>query len=77
MAHPDTINALIINNAGGGFADRKSYNKGITAKEVVQKEVNGNYQDHTIRVNGKEVAEDYVMENGDTLTVTPLKIKGA
>ena len=34
-------------------------------------------QDYLIRVNRQPVAQDHVLQEGDRVTITPLKIEGA
>ena len=69
---------LHINNAGGGFADYLDVNEGTTVAQFFAKEMRDcNPEDYLIRVNRQPVAKDYVLQEGDRVTITPTKIEGA
>ena len=69
---------LWINNEGGGFADYVDISEGTTVKSFFhQKLADRQPEDFLIRVNRQPVARDYVLQEGDRLTVTPLKVEGA
>ena len=69
---------LYINNAGGGYADYVHVNPGITIdtffKDKMGKE---DSEDYLIRVNRQPVAKDYILQDGDRVTITPTKVEGA
>jgi len=72
------MRVLWINNSGGGFADYVSAESGTTVDKFIAQRLPG-YQpaDYLIRVNRQPVPRDYVLQEGDRLTCTPVKIEGA
>lgn len=69
---------LYVNNDGGGFADYVDVTEGTTVEKFFsQKMPNREAADFLIRVNRQPVACDYVLQEGDRVTVTPTKIEGA
>ena len=69
---------LWINNEGSGFADYVHVESGITIGKFFEQQLPGRKsEDFLIRVNRQPVARDYVLQEGDRVTATPLKIEGA
>ena len=69
---------LFIDNDGGGFADFISVNDGITVEQFFKDKMQGRKpNDYLIRVNRQPVPRDYVLKDGDRVTITPTKIEGA
>ena len=69
---------LWINNDGGGFADYVEVTGGMTVERFFGKQLPGcKSEDYLIRVNRQPVAKDYVLQEGDRITMTPTKIEGA
>ena len=69
---------LFINNAGGGFADYVEVTDGTTVEQFFGKKMPGcEPADFLIRVNRQPVARDHVLQDGDRITATPVKIEGA
>jgi hypothetical protein len=69
---------LWINNDGGGFADHIDVAQGTTVTQFFDKKMVGRRpEDYLIRVNRQPVARDYVLQEGDRITMTPTKIEGA
>ena len=69
---------LYINNSGGGFADYLDVNSSMTVEQFFNENMpNRKPDDFLIRVNRQPVARDYVLQEGDRVTVTPTKIEGA
>jgi len=69
---------LYINNHGGGFADYVDVNSGMTVEQFFNEKMpNEKPNDFLIRVNRQPVVRDYVLQEGDRVTVTPTKIEGA
>jgi len=69
---------LWINNDGGGFADYVEVADGTTVEKFFsQKLPDRESQDYLIRVNRQPVARDCVLQDGDRVTMTPVKIEGA
>lgn len=69
---------LWINNSGAGWADHVNVPEGTTvAKFVADKLPHFEPSDYLIRVNRMPVAKDQVLQDGDRVTCTPLKIEGA
>lgn len=69
---------LAINNFGGGFADYMDVEAGLTVDKLFERMVPGGKPlDYMVRVNRQPVAKDHVLQEGDRVSVTPLKIEGA
>ena len=68
---------LFINNHGGGFADDIEIQEGTTVHKLFDARIGGSPADHLIRVNRQPVASDYVLQHGDRISITPVKIEGA
>lgn len=69
---------LFISNNAGGFADHIDIDDNTTVGQFfaskMPNEASANY---VVRVNREPVASDYVLQDGDRLTITPSKIQGA
>ena len=69
---------LFINNDGGGFADYVDVPAGTTVDKFFSQQLPGrDPQDYLIRVNRQPAARDYVLQDNDRVTMTPVKIEGA
>jgi hypothetical protein len=69
---------LYINNDGGGFADHVEIQPGTTVTEFFSQRLpDREPADFLIRVNRQPVPADQVLQVGDRLTITPVKIEGA
>jgi len=69
---------LFINNDGGGYADYVEVAPGTTVDKFFNQQLpGGKVHDYLIRVNRQPVARDYVLQEGDRVTMTPTKIEGA
>ena len=69
---------LYINNLGGGFADYVDVTEGTTAVQFFKDKMQGSKpDDFLIRVNRQPVPREYVLKEGDRVTITPTKIEGA
>lgn len=68
---------LFINNDGGGFADHLEIEVGATVAQLFAQKVRGRPQDYLIRVNRQPTSADAVLQDGDRVTITPVKIEGA
>ena len=69
---------LWINNDGGGFADYVDVAEGTSVEKFFSEKLpNRDSQDYLIRVNRQPVPSDYVLQDGDRVTMTPVKIEGA
>lgn len=67
-----------INNLGGGFADHIEVEPGITVGALfAAKCPRQSPEDFLIRVNRMPVAADQILQEGDRLSITPVKIEGA
>jgi sulfur carrier protein ThiS len=72
------MRVLWINNSGAGFADYVDAEPGTSVEKFIGQRLPG-YQpsDYLIRVNRQPVPRDYVLQEGDRLTCTPVKVEGA
>jgi sulfur carrier protein ThiS len=69
---------LYINNDGSGFADYVEVTESKTVEQFFKDKMPGEQAtDYLIRVNRQPVPRDYVLQEGDRITVTPTKIEGA
>lgn len=80
------MEVLYVNNEGGGFArqvevradtkvaDFCKVHAGIESSKDGDEFTPANWK---IRVNREPVPGDYILQDGDKITVTPVKIKGA
>ena len=69
---------LWINNDGGGFADYVQVADGKTVDKFFSEQLpDRSAEDFLIRVNRQPVPKDYVLQEGDRVTMTPTKIEGA
>jgi hypothetical protein len=69
---------LVINNNGAGFADYTNVADGTTVNKLFAQQVpSGRPEDYLIRVNRQPVASDQVLQEGDRISITPVKIEGA
>ena len=67
-----------LNNDGGGFADYVEIPAGTTVQQFFAERVpQGRPQDYLIRVNRQPAAADQVLQEGDRVSFTPVKIEGA
>ena len=72
------MKVLFINNQGGGFADYVSVDENTTVEKFFnQKLPQEKSEGYLIRVNRQPVPRDYVLQDGDRITITPTKIDGA
>ena len=69
---------LYINNDGSGYADYINIAENTTIDQFFAIKMQGHQEDDfLIRVNRQPVPRDYVLRDGDRVTITPRKIQGA
>ncbi len=68
---------MLINNDGGGFADYVNIDPGTTIKGLFTQQIEGQPADYLIRVNRQPTTADYVLQEGNRVSITPVKIEGA
>ena len=62
---------LYINNSGGGFADYLQIEEGKTVEQFFKDKMPSEVStDYLIRVNRQPVPRDYVLQEGDRVTIT-------
>lgn len=72
------MRVLYINNDGGGFADHIEIASGTTVAALFAERVKSSSSaDYLIRVNRQPVSSEYVLQEGDRISFTPVKIEGA
>ena len=70
------VNVLYLNADGAGFAERITLQEGTTICAFLEgQEVS--IDENMILVNRQNVSKDQVLQEGDRISVTPLKIEGA
>lgn len=73
-----TMKILYINNDGAGFADHIEVETAITVSKLFAQRVPaGKPNDYLIRVNRQPASADQVLQEGDRISFTPVKIEGA
>ena len=68
---------LVITNDGGGFADYVQIEGGTTVEQLFNQRIDACPDDYLIRVNRQPVPFDQVLQEGDRISFTPVKIQGA
>ena len=69
---------LYINANGAGFADYIDIAAGTTVAALFEERLpDAKATDYLIRVNRQPTSRDAVLEEGDRVSVTPVKIEGA
>ena len=69
---------FFINNFGGGFADHIEVETGTSVEKLFQQRMERvTPADFLIRVNRQPVPSDQVLQEGDRVSFTPVKIEGA
>ena len=69
---------FFINNLGAGFADHIHVSEGTTLEQLFQERIReGKPSDFLIRCNRQVCPSDQVLQEGDRVSITPLKIEGA
>lgn len=68
---------MYINNEGAGFADLIEIPAGTTISALFQSRIGGKVTDYLIRVNRLPTNADYVLQENDRVSITPVKIEGA
>ena len=72
------MKVLYLNNDGGGFADYVEIEENTTVEKFFsQKLPESNTEDYLIRGNRQPVSKDYALQDGDRISLTPVKIDGA
>ena len=72
------MSVLVVDNGGGGFAERVDTEDGETVGEVVRRFINGHdTEEYLIRVNGSIAERSRVLSEDDRITITPKGVKGA
>lgn len=69
---------LYINNFGSGYADYIQVEQDQSIGQLFSDKMpQENPQDYLIRVNRQPVPQDYLLQEDDRVTITPVKIDGA
>ncbi|MBI9018704.1 MAG: molybdopterin converting factor [Phycisphaerae bacterium] len=69
---------MFINNSGAGFADYLVIGNDTSIETLFQQKLpHEETSDYLIRVNRQPVPRDYILQENDRVTITPLKIDGA
>jgi hypothetical protein len=69
---------LYLNNDGSGFADQIEVPEGTTVATLFcQRLPRCSPSDYLIRVNRQPAAPDQLLQEGDRVSLTPVKIEGA
>jgi len=66
-----------INNDGGGFADQIEIAPHTTVQRLFDERVEGRPADYLIRVNRQAATAEQILQEGDRVSFTPVKIEGA
>ncbi|HWL07297.1 MAG TPA: molybdopterin converting factor [Planctomicrobium sp.] len=69
---------LFLNNDGGGYANHIDVEPQTTLSQLFSDRLpHGTPEDYLIRVNRQPAPADYVLQEGDRVSLTPTKIEGA
>jgi len=69
---------LYINNDNSGYADYINIAENTNIEQFFAIKMQGRESsDYMIRVNRQPVAKDYLLQDGDRVTITPTKLEGA
>ncbi|MFO0812030.1 MAG: hypothetical protein U0796_02360 [Gemmatales bacterium] len=68
---------LFINNQGAGFADYLAIEVGTTVRQLFDAKIKGDPSSYLIRVNRQPASADQVLQEGDRVSITAVKIEGA
>jgi sulfur carrier protein ThiS len=69
---------LLINNNGAGFADYIDVPEGTTVAQLFEQQTRESKpENYLIRVNRQPCPSDQVLQAGDRISITPVKIEGA
>ena len=69
---------LYINNDGSGYANYITIAENTNIDQFFAIKMSGcEAEDYLIRVNRQPVTKDYILQEGDRVTITPRKIEGA
>ncbi len=72
------MRVLFINNNGAGFADYIDIQGSMTVEDFFAERMSCcDEADYLIRVNRQPVPRDYMLQENDRITITPVKIEGA
>lgn len=75
------IEITMVTNDGAGLPVRIPVNEGTTLEKFLEVSFDGNIDDFTIRVRcdgtSCEVHRDYVLQDGDRISLSPKKVDGA
>lgn len=72
------MRALFINNDGGGFPDYVDIAENTTVAQFFAQRLPGSQaQDFLIRVNRQPTSADQILQDGDRISISPIKIAGA
>ena len=73
------MQVTIINNDGGGWSERQEFDDGATANDAFVRAMGslGDAKNFTIKINREHARSDQPLADGDTLTITPIKIAAA
>ncbi len=78
MLENQTVRVLFINNNGGGFAERIEVPAGTTLADFLEQRLPGYCpSNYLIRLNRQAATADSVLNDGDRVSATPIKIEGA
>jgi len=69
---------MLVNNEDGGFADYIDVADGSTVGDLFLSKMGGRSRDaFLIRVDREEVSDNFVIQEGSRVTITPTNIEGA
>jgi len=72
------MRVLFINNDGGGYAAPVEIADGTSVGKLFSQQLaHRDPSDYLIRVNRQATTEDQILNDGDRVSMTPVKIEGA
>jgi sulfur carrier protein ThiS len=77
IAGASQIGVLFMMNEGNGCAEQITVPAGATIAQLLSRKTSNPPSNYVIRVNNMTVAADYALQNGDRVSITPAKVRGA
>lgn len=73
------MKVLVISNTGAGYAREVDCESNLKVSDLFKREMptSSKSSDFIIRVNRLPCTSDQALQNGDRISITPLKVEGA
>lgn len=73
------MTVLLISNSGAGYANNVEISANMSVSDLFKREMGEKAKeiDFILRVNRLPCSKDQVLQDGDRVSITPVKIQGA